>query len=58
MLAKTSSKRSDTRRPSMAQDVAKGRRTEIDYMNGYIAAEGRRLGVSVAANERLTRLLV
>ncbi|MCX7160661.1 MAG: 2-dehydropantoate 2-reductase, partial [Proteobacteria bacterium] len=27
-------------RPSMAQDMIKGRRTEIDAMNGYIAAKG------------------
>ncbi len=28
-------------RASMAQDVTKGRATEIDYMNGYVAAQGR-----------------
>ncbi len=33
-------------RASMAQDVAKGRRTEIDEMNGYVVAEGRRLGIA------------
>jgi 2-dehydropantoate 2-reductase len=32
-------------RASMAQDVAKGRPTEIDYMNGYVAAQGRERGV-------------
>ena len=26
---------------SMAQDVAKGRATEIDYMNGFVVASGR-----------------
>ncbi len=26
---------------SMAQDIAKGRPTEIDYMNGFVAAKGR-----------------
>jgi 2-dehydropantoate 2-reductase len=30
----------------MAQDVAKGRRTEIDEMNGHVVAEGRRTGVA------------
>jgi 2-dehydropantoate 2-reductase len=33
-------------RASMAQDVAKGRRTEIDEMNGHVVAEGRRLGIA------------
>ena len=32
-------------RASMAQDVAKGRPTEIDEMNGYVLARGRELGV-------------
>jgi len=32
-------------RASMAQDVAKGRPTEIDYMNGYVVAQGKERGV-------------
>jgi 2-dehydropantoate 2-reductase len=30
---------------SMAQDVAKGRPTEIDFMNGHVVAQGRTTGV-------------
>jgi 2-dehydropantoate 2-reductase len=30
---------------SMAQDVAKGRPTEIDYMNGFVVEKGREAGV-------------
>ena len=30
---------------SMAQDVAKGRPTEIDYMNGFVVDRGREVGV-------------
>jgi 2-dehydropantoate 2-reductase len=30
---------------SMAQDVAKGRPTEIDYMNGHVVDKGREVGV-------------
>ena len=30
---------------SMAQDVAKGRRSEIEQMNGHVAARGLELGV-------------
>ena len=33
-------------RASMAQDVAKGRPTEIDYMNGHVVAQGREKGVA------------
>jgi 2-dehydropantoate 2-reductase len=33
-------------RASMAQDVVKGRPTEIDEMNGYVVAQGRERGVA------------
>ena len=32
-------------RPSMLQDVIKGRRTEIEYLDGYVARRGREVGV-------------
>jgi 2-dehydropantoate 2-reductase len=32
-------------RASMAQDVAKGRPTEIDYMNGHVVGQGKTAGV-------------
>jgi ketopantoate reductase len=32
-------------RASMAQDIAKGRRTEIGEMNGHVMAEGGRTGI-------------
>ena len=38
-------------RPSMLQDVMKGRRTEIDYLNGFVAAEGRRAGIVTPFND-------
>ncbi len=47
--------RSDYQRPSMAQDMEKGRRTEIEAMNGFIAASATRAGVSAPTHEMLTR---
>src|SRR5216683_3146043 len=38
-------------RPSMLQDVMKGRRTEIDYLNGFVAAEGRAVGIATPFND-------
>ena len=32
-------------RPSMLQDVMKGRKTEIDYLNGFVASRGDIVGV-------------
>lgn len=44
-------------RSSMLQDVERGRRTEIDSINGAIVAAGRRLGVPAPANELVWRLV-
>src|SRR6266850_1426972 len=38
-------------RPSLLQDVMKGRRTEIDYLNGFVAAEGRNVGIPTPFND-------
>lgn len=42
-------------RPSLLQDVLRGRRTEVDDLNGFVAAEGRRLGVPTPFNEAIVR---
>lgn len=56
MLDGTSgSLRSEYQRPSMAQDMAKGRRTEIEFMNGLIAREGEANGVPAPTHAMLTR---
>jgi 2-dehydropantoate 2-reductase len=58
MLAGTRGEaRSDLQRPSMAQDMAKGRRTEIEFMNGYIAAKGAEAGVPAPTHARLTEVV-
>ncbi len=44
-------------RPSMLQDVMKGRRTEIEYLDGYVARRGREVGVPTPACDRITSLL-
>jgi 2-dehydropantoate 2-reductase len=42
---------------SMLQDVASGRRTEIDFMNGAVADLGRRHGVPCPINEALAAII-
>ena len=44
-------------RPSMYQDVLKGRRTEIEYLNGYVVRRGREAGVETPVNEAIVGLL-
>jgi 2-dehydropantoate 2-reductase len=42
-------------RPSLLQDVMRGRRTEVNELNGYVVREGRRLGVPTPFNEAIVR---
>ena len=43
--------------PSMLQDVKKGRRTEIQYLNGYVVRKGKDAGVPTPLNEAITELV-
>src|SRR3984957_18269590 len=59
MLAGTNAAaRSDLQRPSMAQDMAKGRRTEIEFMNGFIAEKGAEVGVPAPTHAMLTEVVM
>ena len=42
-------------RPSLLQDVMKRRRTEIDYLNGYVSERGRAVGVATPFNDAIVR---
>jgi len=44
-------------RSSTAQDMARGKRTEIDSLNGYVARLGERLGVATPVNHALYTLV-
>jgi 2-dehydropantoate 2-reductase len=48
---------SSEQRPSMGQDMQKGRRTEIDYLNGFVVREGEKVGLSCRANAALTDIV-
>ncbi len=43
--------------PSMLQDVRAHRRTEVDVLNGGIAAEGRRVGVPTPGHDAMVALV-
>jgi 2-dehydropantoate 2-reductase len=42
---------------SMAQDIARGKRTEIDSLNGYIVRRGAELGIQTPVSDTLTALV-
>ena len=42
---------------SMRQDLMKGRKTEIDHMNGAVAELGRRYGLGCPVNAALTTMI-
>jgi 2-dehydropantoate 2-reductase len=46
----SAAKRAETMRPSMGQDILKGRRTEIDYINGLVAEKGAEFGIPTPVN--------
>jgi len=44
-------------RPSMAQDLMKRRKTEIDFLNGHIVTKGREIGIATPVNEQVVATL-
>ena len=44
-------------RPSFLQDVMRGRRTEIDYLNGWVAERGREVEVPTPANDAIAQVV-
>jgi 2-dehydropantoate 2-reductase len=44
-------------RPSLLQDVIRGRRTEIEFLNGAVCDHGRRLGVKTPFNDAVVEVV-
>jgi 2-dehydropantoate 2-reductase len=42
---------------STLQDIIKGRRSEIDYLNGYVSRRGREVGLETPVNDAIVRVL-
>ena len=49
--------KSDAQRPSMGQDIRKGRRTETDMINGLVARRGREFGVDAGLHAAVHALV-
>ena len=57
MIMAVANSRSDAQRPSMGQDISKGRRTEIDHINGLVARRGMEVGIDVTYHQRVTEVI-
>jgi 2-dehydropantoate 2-reductase len=44
-------------RPSLLQDVMRGRRTEIDFLNGAVSDRGRKVGVKTPYNDKVVEVV-
>lgn len=44
-------------RPSMGQDMVKGRRTEIEFLNGLVVREGEKVAIPAPTNAVLTEIV-
>jgi 2-dehydropantoate 2-reductase len=48
---------SDQATSSTAQDLARGKRTEIDSLNGYVVRRGKELGIATPVSFTLSALV-
>ena len=46
-----------TQYSSTAQDLARGKRSEIDHLNGFVLRQGEALGVATPVNRALHALV-
>jgi 2-dehydropantoate 2-reductase len=56
-LAEASRPGGGEHRPSMGQDMVKGRRTEIQFLNGFVVREGKKVGIEAPTNAVLTDIV-
>ena len=42
---------------STAQDIARGKASEIDFLNGFVVRKGVELGISTSANRTLLAMV-
>ena len=57
IMLESAKHRTEAGRPSTAQDILKGRRTEIDFLNGLVVKEGKTVGVAAPLNEAIAAMV-
>ncbi|MBI3330236.1 MAG: 2-dehydropantoate 2-reductase [Nitrospinae bacterium] len=56
-ILKGLSRMTDEGRPSTGQDILKGRRTEIDFLNGLVVAKGEEAGIPAPTHKALVEVV-
>ena len=56
-IMKQVGKRFGSVKTSTLQDIEKGRKTEIEFLNGYVSKKGRELNYKTPINDKLTELI-
>ncbi len=56
-LAEASRPGGGEHRPSTGQDMFKGRRTEIQFLNGFVVRKGEEVGIATPTNAILTDIV-
>ena len=57
VILEQTKRRGEGQRPSMGQDMIKGRKTEIEFLNGLVAAKGREVGIPTPVNDKMVALV-
>ncbi|MBV1879768.1 MAG: 2-dehydropantoate 2-reductase [Pseudomonadales bacterium] len=57
VMIKSTKRMTEKGRPSTGQDIIKGRRTEIDFINGLVASKGEQAGVAAPTHAALTAVV-
>ena len=45
-------------RPSFGQDVLKKRRTEIEFLNGYVSEKGKQMNIPTPFNDEIVNIVL
>ena len=45
-----------TGRPSLSQDMIKGRKMEVDFLNGYVVSKAKELGIATPVNKAVVKI--
>ncbi len=56
-IVRVARSRSERQRPSMGQDVQKGRRSETDFINGLVARKGVEAGIDASLHARVDAIM-